>query len=62
MKAVRVHEFGGPEVMRVEETPDLRPGTEEVLISVKAAGVNPVDTYIRQGAYPNYRIFLTPRG
>jgi len=51
MKAIRVHEFGPPEVMRLEQVPDLRPGTGEVLVRVKAAGVNPVDTYIRSGAY-----------
>lgn len=51
MKAIRVHEFGAPEVMRFEDTPDPKPGAGEVLVRVKAAGVNPVDTYIRSGAY-----------
>ncbi len=51
MKAIRVHQFGDPEVMRLEDVPDLRPGRGEVLVSVKAAGVNPVDTYIRAGQY-----------
>ncbi len=51
MKAIRVHEFGGPAVMRLEELPDPRPGPGEVLVRVKAVGVNPVDTYIRNGAY-----------
>jgi NADPH2:quinone reductase len=51
MKAVRVHEFGPPEVMRVEELPDPRPATGQVLVRIEAAGVNPVDTYIRAGAY-----------
>jgi len=51
MKAIRVHEFGGPEVMRLEETPDPEPGPRQVLVRVGAAGVNPVDTYIRSGAY-----------
>ncbi len=51
MKAVRVHEFGGPEVMRVEDVPDLQPAAGEVLIRVAAAGVNPVETYIRNGNY-----------
>lgn len=51
MKAIRVHEFGSPEVMRLEEVPDLRPGADQVLVSVKAAGVNPADTYVRSGTY-----------
>ena len=51
MRVIRVHEFGGPEVMRLEEIPDLKPGPGQVLVRVRAAGVNPVDTYIRSGAY-----------
>ncbi len=51
MKAIRVREFGGPEAMRLEDVPDLRPGAGQVVVRVKAAGVNPVDTYIRSGAY-----------
>ncbi len=51
MKAIRVHEFGGPEVMRLEEVSDLKPGRGEVLVRIQAAGVNPVDTYIRTGMY-----------
>lgn len=51
MKAIRVHEFGGPEVMRLEEVPALQPGAGQVVVRVKAAGVNPVDSYIRTGTY-----------
>lgn len=51
MKAIRVHEFGAPEVMRLEEVPDLKPSPKQVVVRVKAAGVNPVDTYIRSGTY-----------
>jgi NADPH2:quinone reductase len=51
MKAIRVREFGPPEVMRLEEVPDLRPGPKQVIVRVKAAGVNPVDYYVRTGAY-----------
>jgi NADPH:quinone reductase len=51
MKAIRVHQFGGPEVLKLEEVPDLHPGAGEVVVQVKAAGVNPVETYIRNGAY-----------
>ena len=51
MNAIRVHEFGGPEVMRLESVPDLQPGPGQVVVRVKAVGVNPVDTYIRSGMY-----------
>ena len=51
MKAIVVHEFGGPEVLRVEEIPDPKPGPAEVLVRIRAAGVNPVDTYIRSGKH-----------
>jgi NADPH2:quinone reductase len=51
MKAIRVHEFGGPEVMKLEEVPDLTPGPGQVVVSVKAVGVNPVESYIRTGTY-----------
>jgi NADPH2:quinone reductase len=51
MKAIRVHEFGGPEVMKLEEVPDLTAGPGQVVVSVQAVGVNPVDSYIRTGTY-----------
>lgn len=51
MKAVCVQQFGGPEVMQLKEVDDLQPTDNQVLINVKAAGVNPVDTYIRAGVY-----------
>ncbi|HEV8130554.1 MAG TPA: NADPH:quinone reductase [Acidobacteriota bacterium] len=51
MKAIRVHAFGAPEVMRLEEVPDLKAGPEQVLVRIRAAGVNPVETYIRTGTY-----------
>ncbi len=51
MRAIRVHQFGGPEVLKVEEVPDPTPGPGQVVVRVKAAGVNPVDAYIRSGAY-----------
>ncbi|MBI4249818.1 MAG: NADPH:quinone reductase [Elusimicrobia bacterium] len=49
MKAIRVHQYGGPEVMRLEEMPVPEPGAGEVLVRVRAAGVNPVDVYRRSG-------------
>ncbi len=51
MKAIRVHEFGGPEVLRLEEVPTPRPGSGQVLVRIHAAGVNPYDTYMRSGTY-----------
>ena len=51
MKAIRVHEFGGPEVMKLEDVPDPKPGKGEVVVKIHAAGVNPVDSYIRSGTY-----------
>jgi NADPH:quinone reductase len=51
MKAIRVHEFGGPEVLRLEEVPTPRPGPGQVLVRMHAIGVNPVETYIRTGTY-----------
>lgn len=51
MKRIRVDELGGPEVMRLEEAPEPRPGAGQVLMRVRAAGVNPVDTYVRAGLY-----------
>ncbi|MDQ5838700.1 MAG: NADPH:quinone reductase [Acidobacteriota bacterium] len=49
MKAIRVHEFGGPEVLRLEDVEGPRPAAGQVVVRVRAAGVNPVDTYIRSG-------------
>lgn len=51
MKAIRVAQFGGPEVMKLEEVAALRPAADEVVVRVKAAGVNPVDAYVRSGTY-----------
>ena len=51
MKRIRVHEFGGPEVLKLEDAEVPVPQFEEVVVQVKAAGVNPYDTYMRSGAY-----------
>ncbi|MFE3034736.1 NADP-dependent oxidoreductase [Streptomyces canus] len=49
MRAVRLHEFGGPEVLRYEEVPIPVPGPGEVLVRVHAIGLNPPDWYARDG-------------
>lgn len=51
MRAIVVREFGGPEVLRLDEVPDPEPGPREVVVRVRAAGVNPVDAYRRSGQY-----------
>jgi len=51
MKAIRVHQFGGPEVLQLDEVPVPLAGPGQILVRVRAVGVNPVDTYIRSGAY-----------
>jgi NADPH:quinone reductase-like Zn-dependent oxidoreductase len=51
MRAVRIHSFGGPEVLRLDEVPRPEPEQDEVLVRIKAASVNPVDYKIRLGQY-----------
>src|SRR5512138_3738595 len=51
MKAIQVHQFGGPEALALHEIPTPRPAAGEVLVRVRAAGVNPYDTYMRSGTY-----------
>lgn len=51
MKAIQVREFGDPSVLKLKELADPSPGDDEVLVRVHAAGVNPVETYIRSGQY-----------
>lgn len=52
MQAIQVKRFGDPDVMELVERPALEVGSDQIRIEVKAAGVNPVDTYIRAGIYP----------
>jgi NADPH-dependent curcumin reductase CurA len=52
MKAIRVHEFGGPEVLKLEEVPTPKPSAGQVLVRIHAAGVNPYETYMRADTYP----------
>ncbi len=61
MKAICVHQFGPPEEMKLEEVSDLLPGPGQVVVTVSAVGVNPVDTYIRSGLYrPDLELPYTP--
>ena len=49
MKAVRIHEDGGPEVLRYEDVADPEPRPDEVLVSLRAAGLNHLDIWVRKG-------------
>ena len=49
MKAIRIHEDGGPDVLRYEDVPDPEPGPGEVLVSLRAAGLNHLDIWVRKG-------------
>jgi len=51
MKAIRVTEFGGPAAMKLDEVPDPIAGPGDVVVRVRAAGVNPVDAYMHSGTY-----------
>src|ERR1043166_7241829 len=60
MKAIRVHQHGGPEVLHYEETPQTTPGPGEVLVQIHLSGVNFVDTYFRTGLYKPSGLPYTP--
>src|SRR5512133_3267806 len=49
MKAIRIHEDGGPEVLHYEDAPDPEPGPDEVLVELRAASLNHLDLWIRKG-------------
>src|SRR5262245_60278915 len=51
MKAIRVHQPGGPEALRLDELPEPRPGAGEALVAIEAAGLNFIDVYFRKGLY-----------
>ena len=51
MKAILVREFGGPEVLKLEEVSTPKPAAGQVLVRIHGAGVNPYDTYMRAGTY-----------
>ena len=50
MKAVRVHELGGAEVLRYEEVPEPKPQRDQAVVQIAAAGVNYLDVYYRSGS------------
>jgi NADPH2:quinone reductase len=60
MKAIRVQQFGGPEVLQLKNVPDPEPGPNQVLINVRAVGVNPIETYLRAGRNPSLALPYTP--
>lgn len=60
MKAIRVHQFGGPEVLRLEDVPKPAPGPGLLLVKLHASGVNPVETYQRSGSNPAIKLPWTP--
>jgi len=61
MKAIVVREFGEPEVMKLEEVSTPEPTDSQVLVKIEAAGVNPVDTYLRTGIHAHApRLPYTP--
>jgi len=60
MRAVRLHDHGGADVLQVDDTDRPDPGDDELLVEVAAAGVNPVDTYFRDGSYEPVGLPFTP--
>ena len=60
MRAVRYHEHGGADVLTVDEIDRPEPGDDEVLVAVEAAGINPVDTYFREGSYEPAALPMIP--
>src|SRR6267143_3298156 len=60
MKAIRVHQFGEPDVLKLEEVPDPKAAPGQVVVRIKAVGVNPVETYIRAGRYGPKQFPFTP--
>jgi len=60
MRAVRYHDYGGSEVLQVDDIERPEPGDDEVLIEVAAAGINPVDTYFVSGSYEPFTLPMIP--
>ncbi len=60
MKAIRVHQHGGPDVLAYENVEISEPGPGEVRVRNRAIGVNFVDVYLRRGSYPPPQLPFTP--
>jgi NADPH2:quinone reductase len=60
MQAISVTQFGGPEVLHMTDVPEPRPQAGQILVRITAAGVNPVETYIRAGIYGPMPFPYTP--
>jgi NADPH:quinone reductase-like Zn-dependent oxidoreductase len=60
MKAVSIHEYGGPEVLRFEDAPRPEPGPGQVLVRISASGVNPVDWKVRTGELKHFLQYKMP--
>ena len=60
MHAIRIHEYGGPDVLRYEEVSASEPGAGEARVRIEAAGLNYIDVYHRTGLYPSTNMPFTP--
>jgi NADPH:quinone reductase-like Zn-dependent oxidoreductase len=60
MNAVRIHEYGGPEALRYEDAPRPEPGPGQVLVRIRASGVNPVDWKVRAGELKHFLQYKMP--
>jgi NADPH2:quinone reductase len=60
MKSIRVHAFGGPDVLKLEDLPDPRPAAGQVVVQPRAIGVNPSETYARSGKFGPIPFPFTP--
>ena len=60
MKAIRVHEYGGPDVMKYEDVAEPKPGKGEAVVKIAAAGLNFIDIYFRTGIYKPPQLPFTP--
>jgi len=60
MRAVRIHRYGGPEVLTLENIPRPQPASDELLVRVCAAGINPIDWKMRAGKILGYLDYVLP--